>query len=117
VLDGKVPTLREERLERSRKRLVEDLRRQVESDITISADETVEVSEVGAVHAPILIEHAEGRQKMVDLHHPLTPNYVEDEQFRKASEVSSEVEVEMINELAVQKNLPSVTSRLLDSFQ
>jgi hypothetical protein len=117
VLDGKVPTLREERLERSRKRLVEDLRRQVESDITISADETVEVSEVGAVHAPILIEHAEGRQKMVDLHHPLTPNYVEDEQFRKASEVSSEVEVEMINELAVQKNLPSVTSRLIDSFQ
>jgi hypothetical protein len=54
---------------------------------------------------------------MVDLHHSLTPDYVADEQFRNASEVSSEIEVEMINELAVQKNLPSVTSRLLDSVR
>jgi len=117
VLNGELPSLREERLKRSRNRLVEDLQRQVESSITISADETVEVREVGDVHAPILIKHAEGRQKMVDLHHPLTPDYVADEKFRNASEVSSEIEVEMINELAVQKNLPSVTSRLLDSVQ
>ena len=117
VLDGEVPSLHEDRLKRSRKRLVEDLRRQAESYITILADETVGVSEVGDVHAPILIKHDEGRKKMVDLHHPLTPDYVADERFRKASEVSSEIEVEMINELAVQKNLPSVTSRLLGSVQ
>lgn len=117
VLDGELPSLREDRLKRSRKRLVEDLRRQAESYITVLVDETVEVSEVGDIHAPILIKHDEGRKKMVDLHHPLTPDYVADERFRKASEVSSEIEVEMINELAVQKNLPSVTSRLLDSVR
>lgn len=116
VLSGELPSLREERLKRSRKRLVEDLRRQVESNITISADESVEMKEIGNVCAPILMEHAEGRRKMVDLHHPLTPDYVADEQFRKASETESEVEVEMVNELAVQKNLPGVTSRLLESM-
>jgi hypothetical protein len=117
VLDDELPTLPEERFEHSRKRLVEDLRRQADSYISISADETVEVEQIGDVHAPILIKHDEGRGKMVDLHHPLTPGYVADEQFRKASEVSSEIGVEIINELAVQKNLPSVTSRLLDSVQ
>jgi len=118
VLDGELPSLREDRLKRSRKQLFEDLQRQAnESHITILTDETVEVSEVGDVHAPILIRHDEGQKKVVDLHHPLTPDYVADERFRKASEVSSEIDVEMINELAVQKNLPSVTSRLLDSVQ
>jgi hypothetical protein len=83
--------------------------------ITVLEDETVEVGEVGEVQAPILILNDGEQQKMVDLHHPLTPNYVDDEQFRKASETESEIEVGMVNELAVQKNLPSVTSRLLES--
>jgi len=118
ALYDELPSLREERLKRSRKRLVEDLRRQADkSRIAILTDETVEVTEVGGVHAPILIKHDEGRKKMVDLHHPLTPDYVVGKRFRKASEVSSDIEVEAINELAVQKNLPSVTSRLLDSVQ
>lgn len=118
VLDGDLPSLREERLKRSRKRLVEDLRRQADkSRITILTDETVEMNEVGDVQAPIFVKNDEGWKKMVDLHHPLTPGYVADERFREASEVSSGIEVEMINELAVQKNLPSVTSRLLDSVQ
>jgi Zn ribbon nucleic-acid-binding protein len=115
VLDGELPALREERLRRSRKQLAEDLRRQAVAYITVLEDETVEVGEVGEVQAPILILNDGEQQKMVDLHHPLTPNYVDDEQFRKASETESEIEVGMVNELAVQKNLPSVTSRLLES--
>lgn len=76
LLDGTLPMLSQQRLDRSADRLFEDLVRSGIEDVTFERNATVTVEGIGEVLVPILATKANGDRALIGIHNPLTPDVV-----------------------------------------
>ena len=114
VLRGTAPTLDAARLERSTDLLFQDLERHGIDGLTLERDKALSIPGLAEVAAPILASKGPGRQFVIGLHGPLTPDEPSDEALRDLKEFSATVPVILIDELVVRRNLPSATATLLE---
>ena len=114
ALRGTAPTLDATRLERSTDLLFQDLERHGVDGLTLERDKALSISGLAELAAPILASKGPGRQFVIGLHGPLTPDEPSDEALRDLKEFSATVPVILIDELVVRRNLPSATARLLE---
>lgn len=113
VLDDITPKLSDQRSLRAAKVLSEDLRRQTAGTFTIVLNAKVDVPEVGAIVAPISVKSPEGRECIVAITHPLTPDTPPTDSLRDAQEFSS-MPVFLVQDLKIWKNLPAATKAILE---
>ncbi len=113
LIDGSDPALGADRLESSTDMLYEDLHRHNLPDVVIQRGHRVECSNFGEVVAPIYMKRSTGGGLIVGLHGPLTPKYSDDIKLRQIKEEKPEL-IELFDEMAVRRNLPSVTRQLLE---
>jgi ATP-dependent helicase YprA (DUF1998 family) len=116
ALEGVVPSLAPDRLERSTNILFEDLKRHGIEGVTIDRDQSVDVPGLGDVVVPISITNSQGTQFVVGLHGPLTPDEPSNDGLREIKEFSPAVPVLLVDELVVRRNLPSATAMLLEKM-
>ncbi|MCA9693319.1 MAG: hypothetical protein KC636_27235, partial [Myxococcales bacterium] len=114
VLRGIAPTLEASRLERSTDLLFQDLERQGVDGLTLERNKPLTVPGLTEVVAPILASKGPGRQFVIGLHGPLTPDEPSDDALRDLKEFSATVPVILVDELVVRRNLPSATTKLLE---
>lgn len=114
ALDGAVPSLAPDRLERSTNILFEDLKRHGIEGLTIERDPSVSVPGLGEIVVPISITNSQGILFVVGLHGPLTPDEPSNEGLREIKEFSPAVPVLLVDELVVRRNLPRATATLLE---
>ena len=108
------PTIGAARLERSTDLLFQDLDRQGVDGLTLERDKLLAIPGLADVVAPILASKGPGRQFVIGLHGPLTPDEPPDEALRDLKELSATVPVILVDELVVRRNLPSATTALLE---
>ena len=113
LIDGTHPTLSPERLERSTDLLFADLARQGLADVTVERSVEVNVPGIGRIVAPIYVRHDSGREAIVALHGPLTPDDPPDDALRDMKEYGAAVPVVLCDEIVVRRNLPRATSDLI----
>jgi ATP-dependent helicase YprA (DUF1998 family) len=114
VLRGEAPTLDASRLERSTNLLFQDLQRHGVAGLSLDRDKLLSIPGLMEVTAPILASSGPGRQFVIGLHGPLTPDEPSDPALRELKEFSATVPVILVDELVVRRNLPSATAVLLD---
>jgi ATP-dependent helicase YprA (DUF1998 family) len=109
------PTLDEARIESATNRLYEDLSRHGIPDAEFRLREPIQVPGIGQVLAPILV-NTNGRQLVVGVHGPLTPDTPVDEGLREAKEYGSSVPVLLVDEIVISRNLPYASRQVLDAI-
>jgi ATP-dependent helicase YprA (DUF1998 family) len=114
LVRGEPPTLAESRIRQATDRLYGDLSRQGLDGVTFSRDAALDVPGLGSVTAPILVER-DGRQLVVTIHPPLTPDYPTDERLREAKEYTP-VPILPVDEIIVALNLPDASKRVIDAL-
>lgn len=115
LMTNSLPELDATRAKRSVDLLFEDLMRQGIPDVTFERDSELTIPGVGNVIAPILARIAGGKQYIIDLTLPLTPDYPISAVVRELKEVSS-IPVILMDELTVRKNLPWATNTMLEKL-
>lgn len=115
LVDGDAPTLDKARLEAAADRLYEDLSRHGLTNVSIDRNALVDVQGIGSVEAPILV-HSAGRDFIVGIHGPLTPDHAADEQLRDAKEYGTSVPVILVDEIIVSRNLPYASSQVIQAI-
>jgi hypothetical protein len=113
ALLGAAPTLDAARLGRSTELLFQDLERHDVDGLTLERDKRLLIPGLAEIVAPILASK-QGRQFVIGLHGPLTPDEPSDEALRDLKEFSASVRVILVDELVVRRNLPSATATLLE---
>ena len=114
ALRGTAPTLDAARLEQSTDLLFQDLQRHGVDGLTLERDKPLSIPGLAEMAAPILASKGPGRQFVIGLHGPLTPDEPSDEALRDLKEFSATVPVILIDELVVRRNLPNATATLLE---
>jgi hypothetical protein len=114
ALRGTAPTLDASRLERATDMLFQDLERHGVDGLTLERDKPLLIPGLAEVVAPILASKGPGKQFVIGLHGPLTPDEPSDEALRDLKEHSATVPVILVDELVVRRNLPSATATLLE---
>jgi hypothetical protein len=117
LLEGGALRLETSRLERSTDVLFHDLDRQGLEGIQFHRDRDIEIPGIGKVKAPILVEGASGPQLIIGLHAPLTPDEPSTEVLRSIKEYSAAVPMRLVDEIAVDRNMPRVVSDILSDLQ
>jgi ATP-dependent helicase YprA (DUF1998 family) len=115
LLNGTEPQLDPIRMSHSTDLLMNDLERQGIDGLQLERDCRVNVAGIGEVAAPILATTA-GREYIIALHGPLTPEHPSDAALKEVAEFSPAHRVRFVDELQVRRNLPSVTSTLISEF-
>ena len=116
VIDGSTPDLNPARLAASTTLLFEDLFRQGIDGLTVERNRTVKLSGVGEVAAPIYVKRSDGQEFIVDLHGPLTPDIPGTPELRDVWNSCPSIQLLLADEIAVLRNLPSVTARLIEEI-
>jgi hypothetical protein len=114
LVTGEPAPLAESRIRQAADRLYADLSRQGLDGVDFKRDASIEVPGLGDITAPILVETA-GRQVVVAVHPPLTPDHPTDERLREAKEFGS-VPVVTVDEIHVALNLPDASKRVIDAI-
>jgi hypothetical protein len=115
LIDGTSPLLDSARLERSADKLFEDLRRQGVHGVTFTRNEEIDIDGIGRVVAPILVRE-QGREWIVGVHGPLTPDVAPCQELRDAKEYSG-VPVVLIDDIVIGRNLPYASRRVLEEIK
>jgi hypothetical protein len=113
LLDGTVPQLEQSRLKRTAHRLYEDLRLLGETDVDFERDVAVTIPGIGTVTAPILATK-NGRQFIVGVSGPLTPNLAPDPTLQDAKENQVGVPIRLVDDLVIGRNLPTASRSVLE---
>jgi hypothetical protein len=113
LLDGTVPQLEQSRLKRTARRLYEDLRLIGETDVDFERDVAVTIPGIGIVTAPILATK-NGRQFIVGVSGPLTPNLAPDPTLQDAKENQVGVPIRLVDDLVIGRNLPTASRSVLE---
>lgn len=113
LLHDTEPQLEPARLERSARRLYEDLRLLGESGVDFERDVAVTVPGIGIVTAPILATK-NGRQLIVGVSGPLTPNKASDPALQDAKENQVGVPVRLVDDLVIGRHLPNASRSVLE---
>jgi hypothetical protein len=114
LVHGEEPVLDKARLEHAADRLFEDLSRQGRGDLELSRNALVEIPGIGALEAPILVRSG-GRDYIVGVHGPLTPDHASDEAIRDAKEYGSVVPVILVDEIVISRNLPRASQQVVEA--
>ena len=117
LIDGSQPKVDCRQLSQSTDRLFEDLCRQGLEGVAVSRHRAVDVRGIGNVEAPIYVESRNGTELIVGLHGPLTPNVPADLSLRRVKTDGSGARVCLYDEIAVRRNLPSVTTSVLKEIE
>lgn len=112
LVRGEPPVLDKARLEQAADRLFEDLIRQGRSDLEFLRNAQVSVPGIGTIEAPILARSS-GRDFIVGVNGPLTPDHAADEALRDAKEYGSVVPVILIDEIVISRNLPRASQQVM----
>ncbi len=112
VLYGDDPVLDPVRLDQAADRLFADLVGRGLAGVEFSRDDTVEVPGLGPVRAPI-VARAGGRELLVGIHGPLTPDYPADPTLRDAKEYAVGVAVELVDEIVIARHLPHASLQVI----
>lgn len=106
------PILDSARIERAADKLYGDLCRQGLDGVEFSRDTTIDVPGIGPVVAPI-VARSNGRQVIVGIHGPLTPDHPADQALREAKEFSAAVPVLLADEIVIARNLPRASQQVI----
>lgn len=109
LLTGSLPLLDMARIKTSTDVLFEDLTRQRIAEIAFERNALMSLLGLGDLCVPILATRNDGRQFVVDLTWPLTPDYPISDTVRELKELWS-TPVLLVEELTVRKNLPWATT-------
>src|SRR5581483_8548402 len=109
------PVLVASRLEAAAERLFEDLSRHGLEDVSFERDVTLDVPGVGVIRAPILAR-SDGRSVVIGIHGPLTPDHPADAGLRDAKEFGTAIPVLLADEIAITRNLPWVSQRIIGAL-
>ena len=115
-IHGTYPTIDPDRLQASTDLLFEDLRRQGLNGMIIERNYFTELIGFGSVKAPIFVKNAIGLEFIVGIHGALTPDEPHDLVLKEIKDNCPSISMLLCDELAVRKNLPVVTSRLIEQF-
>jgi len=113
LVRGEEPVMDKVRLESAADHLFEDLSRQGRTEMQLSRNSLVDVAGIGVVEAPILA-HSNGRDFIIGVHGPLTPDHASDEALRNAKEYGSTVPVLLIDEIVISRNLPRASQQVVE---
>jgi len=114
ALRGLAPTLVATRIESSTDLLFQDLERHGVDGLRLERNKPLAIPGIGSVVAPILASTGRGKQFVIGLHGPLTPDEPSNDELRDLKEFSAAVPVILLDELVVRRNLPSATAMLLE---
>lgn len=117
LLDGIEPQLDPARVAYSTDLLLNDLERQGIDGLRLERNQIVHVPGVGDVTVPILATTERNEQFLLALHGPLTPGHPSEPQLKDVAEFSPAHRVRFLDELQVRRNLPSVTSSLIEELR
>ena len=112
LLTGEHPEFDPARLNSSSKLLYNDLLRQSSTDVQFTSDVVVYAS-AKTLRAPILAETASGREFIIALSGPLTPDYPSDKNLTDLLANGDAVSLIVENELLVRRNLPAASRNVL----
>lgn len=112
LLTGIVPSLSQDRIDRSTDLLFNDLQRNAEQGLTIEKDKRVAIPGLGDIQAPILLTDDKGPRAVIGLHGPLTPDTPSTSELVDMKELSIAIPLILIDELVVRRNLPGATASI-----
>ena len=117
ILNISDPTTETRNIDLAADLLFHDIKLRGLEDVTVSRNQTINVPSFGKVNAPIHIKKLGEKDIVIGLFNPLTPNQPPDPTLRGLmTSKNPMVEVIIEDALAVQRNLPSITSKLLDRY-
>jgi ATP-dependent helicase YprA (DUF1998 family) len=114
VLDEE-PVLDKWRLEQAADKLHTDLSRQELETVEFVRNGAVNVPGIGTIEVPILAR-SHGRELIVGLHGPLTPDHPADERLREAKEFGTVIPVQLIDEMVISQNLPRASQQVIEAL-
>ena len=117
LIHGSDPTMDPGRLESSTTLLFQDLRRQDLDGITVERNHILALPDLGTVTAPIYVKRADGREFIIGLHGPLTPDTPPNDALREVRESCPSVSVLLRDELLVRRNLPAATKLVISDIE
>jgi len=112
LVRGEAPSLDKARVELAADRLFEDLSRQGLDGVSLARNARIDLVGIGSVEAPILVRSG-GREFIIGIHGPLTPDHATDEKLRDAKEYGSLVPVILIDEIVISRNLPFASGQVI----
>jgi ATP-dependent helicase YprA (DUF1998 family) len=115
LVRGEEPVLDKARLEHAADRLYEDLSRQGRNDVEFRRNARVDVPGIGVLEAPLAVRSG-GRDYIIGVHGPLTPDHASDEALRDAKEYGSVVPVILIDEIVISRNLPRASQQVIEAI-
>lgn len=113
ALHDAAPALDIARLEKSTDLLFQDLERHGVEGLSLERGKRLSISGLEETIAPIFASKVSGKELVIGLHGPLTPDEPSDQSLRDLKEFSPTLPVMLIDELVVRRNLPSATDSIL----
>ena len=114
LIHNKEPRINSVREDLLTERLFKDIARQ--EGITVCKEMPIEVPGIGQVTVPILITTENNRRMIVGLCHSLTPEYFSNPRLNEICENSGDIKFFHANEILVRRNLPAITSKIIDEL-
>lgn len=108
LIDGTLPTLSQQRLDRSADRLYEDLVRSGIDGVEFERNATVGVEGIGNVDVPILATKPNGQRALIGIHGPLTPDVAPTLELHRVHQETFE-RVKLVDDLIIARSLPSAS--------
>jgi len=116
LIEGTLPDLGVERLERSADKLYNDLVGRDIDGVTFGRDRSVQLPGIGTVTAPIHAQR-DGRQWIFGVHGPLTPDLAPTDGLRDAKEFGGAMPVRLIDDMVISRNLPYASKQVQDTLR
>jgi hypothetical protein len=112
---GEEPVLDKRRLEQAADRLHTDLCRHGLDGVEFERNSGIDIPGIGTMEVPILAR-SNGRDVIVGIHGPLTPDHAADERLREAKEFGAVVPVLLVDEIVVSQNLPHASQQVIEAI-
>jgi hypothetical protein len=116
LLTSEEPRLQPKRVEASTDLLFDDLQALRLDDLQLARNASVVVQGFGDMRAPILAQRNGRRPLVIALHHPAAPGLFLQPEWSGPAEFGLDPQVHAIDELAVRRNLPWASARVLESL-
>jgi hypothetical protein len=102
-------------MEAAADRLFADLSRRGDDGVHFRRNVRLDVPSIGTIDAPI-VARSDGRDVIVGIHGPLTPDHADDQRLRDAKEFGTVVPVLLVDEIVITQNLPRASQQVIESL-
>lgn len=117
ILNISDPTTETRNIDLATDLLFQDIKLRGLKDVTVNSNQMIDVPNFGKVNAPIHMKKLGEKDIIIGVFNPLTPNEPPDPSLRALMTSNNPmVEIIMEDALAVQRNLPSITSKLINRY-